>query len=184
MQQARLCPALSLAGRHPGCARCRGEARCPRPTPAVRCQRPQGPDWEQQRRERQPCPASLAPSPRPGWFRSLKPALRLSAGGLRGGAGEAGRSKGVASQISGPVSLAVLTRRLSARGIEGEDLRRGASGKTEGFQATTDGNASSRWVVGRFGSAPSRHAPTTPTRQVPPGAGSQPLSAPPAVSSD
>lgn len=181
-QQARLCPALSLSGRHPGCARCRGEEGRPdvlAPPQPLGASVPRDLTGSGRRRERQPCPVTtprLVPVPK---ARAL-PGLQVA---CRAGEGRCG-GVGVASQSSRPVSLAVPTRRLSARGIEGEDLRRGPLGVTKGFQATADGNASSPGAWAAL--APPGHATPRPRPLdlSSSGAGSLPLSAPPAVSSD
>lgn len=116
---------------------------------------PRGLTRSGRRRERLPCPATtpgLVPVPEARALPGLQVACR---------AGE-GRQGGVGG--SEPEQSAVLKKRLSAWGKQGEDLRWGASWGGRGFQATTDGNTSSPGGVDRPGSALSRHAPTTPAR--------------------
>lgn len=113
--------------------------------------------------------ASLTPPPRPGWFRSLEPALRPVRRWLAGRGGSASHSRG-------PVSLAVLTMRVEAWGPEAGTLwgDRGTHtaicprGGSRGDTRRPDNHG---WKLplhpGEWATlAPPRphHAPTTPAR--------------------
>lgn len=158
--------ALFLAGRRPGCGRCREEevrpgALAPPQPLGARAPRDQTGAAEGGN-------PSLTPPPRPGWFRSLEPALRPVRRWLAGRGGSASHSRG-------PVSLAILTMRVEAWGPEAGTLWGDRGTHTaicpRGSRGDTRRPHNHGWKLplhpGEWATlAPPRphHAPTTPAR--------------------